>query len=122
MAVIAYLELLNALAVEGAVGEVLPVDLNKNRNLGLFSGGKAPDINSNPKVVVKRLQKVGVQEFHSRKTTVAVARGNWAFTWGDEFSINDVTYFSQFRDIGYRKKEEYDFTRQSLPCQYSPYF
>ena len=36
---------------------------------------------------------------------MAVARGSWAFTWGDEFSINDVTYFSQFRDIGYRKKE-----------------
>ena len=75
VAVIAYLELLNALALEGAVGEVLPVDLNKNRNLGLFSDGKAPDINSNPELAVKDSSKLVYR-------SLAAGRPQWRWLEG----------------------------------------
>lgn len=99
------MELLNALALVGTVGEVLPAYLNKSRNLNLFSSGKVLDVNSSPELVVTRFEKVGVLEFRSRETTAVVVGGSWAFTWGGEFCINDVTSYKQFMSIGYRKKE-----------------
>lgn len=50
-AVIVYLELLNALAAVGTIGEVLPVDRKKSRNLDQFGSRKFPDSNSSPELV-----------------------------------------------------------------------
>lgn len=71
------MEFLNALSVAGTTGDMLPVDINRDRNLDQFDSGKAQDINSNPELSAEKLQKLGVWGFSGRENTLVMAVGSW---------------------------------------------